>query len=99
MGRLIRESMDAWRTVVVFVFSVSVCILSTRGSAGRQRAEDFLQRGGGNSAISDSPQPNEEDTVSASISPSPSSCFCFGCKKSVLIFFLWGVFGRNRMNE
>ncbi|XXG71224.1 hypothetical protein AAC387_Pa07g0526 [Persea americana] len=55
--------MDAWRTVVVFVFSVSVCILSTRGSAGRQRAEGFLQRGGGDSQISDSPQPNEEDTV------------------------------------
>ncbi|KAJ8629003.1 hypothetical protein MRB53_022326 [Persea americana] len=55
--------MDAWRTVVVFVFSVSVCILSTRGSAGRQRAEDFLQSGGGDSQISDSPQPNEEDRV------------------------------------
>lgn len=66
MGGLIRESMGAWRTVVVFVFSVSVCILSTRGSAGRQRVEDFYPSGG-NSAATDSQQPNVEESVSASL--------------------------------
>lgn len=59
MGRVIMGFMDVWRIGITLVLSsVLVCVLSTKGLAGRQGTEDFFSRNG-NSKISNSQELDE----------------------------------------